>query len=78
MSQIDDLMVDVMMRSDDEAEIAVVQLIRLFEAERLDEKQQQLVMKAVQRRIKKVKFDTDIYDLLERLANLIATAENDG
>ena len=71
MSEVDDLMVDVMMRSDNEAENAVVRLIHLTEAERLNEEEQKRVLKALQRRMVKVKSDSDLYDFIQRLTRII-------
>jgi hypothetical protein len=71
MSEVDDLMVDVMMRGEDDAEIAVLRLIKLVESGELSDKQHKLVNKAIQRRLEKVASGTDLYDFLRRLSKLV-------
>ena len=71
MSEVDDLTVDVMLRSETDAELAVIQLIRMAEADSLSAKDKTLVMKAVERRMEKVKAGTDLYDFLKRLARFV-------
>jgi len=72
MAEVDDLMVNVMMRGEDEAEIAVLRLIKLAEGGELSDKQHKLVNKAVQRRMEKVASGTDLYDFLRRLSKLVS------
>jgi hypothetical protein len=71
MPEVDDLMVDVMMRGEDDAEIAVLRLIKLVESGELSDKQHKLVNKAIQRRLEKVSSGTDLYDFLRRLSKLV-------
>jgi hypothetical protein len=71
MSEIDDLMVGVMLHKGDDAEYAVVRLINLAESGEITEKHQRHIMKAVERRLKKEHSGTDIYDLLMRLSEII-------
>lgn len=71
MSEIDDLMVDVMMRGDDAAENAVIRLTQLAEAGEISAKQNRHVLKAVERRIEKAASGTDLHEFLLRLAKLI-------
>jgi hypothetical protein len=72
MPEVDDLMVDVMMRGEDAAEIAVLRLIQLVESGELSDKQHKLVNKAIQRRLEKVASGTDLYDFLRRLSKLVS------
>jgi hypothetical protein len=71
MPEVDDLMVNIMMRGEDEAEIAVLRLIKLVEGGELSDKQHKLVNKAIQRRLEKVTSGTDLYDFLRRLSKLV-------
>lgn len=77
MSEIDDLMVDLLMRSDSEAELAAVQLIRFAEAGELTAKEKTLILKAIDRRIEDARRGTDIYDFLMRLSSLIQPATDE-
>ena len=72
MAEVDDLMVNVMMRGEDDAEIAVLRLIKLVESGELSDKEHKLVNKAVQRRLEKVTSGTDLYDFLRRLSKLVS------
>lgn len=71
MSEVDDLMVDVMMRAENEAENAVIRLIQLVENGEVTTQQNRHLMKAVQRRMEKVSSGTDLHDFLLRLSKLI-------
>ena len=72
MPEVDDLMVEVMMRGEDAAETAVLRLIQLVESGELSDKQHKLVNKAIQRRLEKVASGTDLYDFLRRLSKLVS------
>ncbi|MDQ7027258.1 MAG: hypothetical protein Q9P01_17655 [Anaerolineae bacterium] len=71
MSEVDDLMVDVMMRAEDEAENAVIRLIQLVENGEVTPLQNRHLMKAIERRMEKVSSGTDLQDFLLRLSRLI-------
>lgn len=75
MSEVDDLMVDIMMRGDTEAELAAVRLIRMAEEGQLNAQEQKLVMKAIERRMVNVKTGSDLYDFLMRLSAFIGGDE---
>ena len=70
MSEVDNLMVQVMMRGDDEAENAAIRLIQMAEKGELNTSQNRQLMKAVERRMAKVASGTDLHDFLLRLAKL--------
>lgn len=71
MSEVDNLMVQVMMRGDDEAENAAIRLIQMAEKGEVDSNQHRQILKAVERRMEKVTSGTDLHDFLLRLAKLI-------
>ena len=71
MSEVDNLMVQVMMRGDDEAENAAIRLIQMAERGEINSSQNRHVLKAVERRMAKVSSGTDLHDFLLRLAKLI-------
>ena len=71
MPEVDNLMVNVLMRGEDEAETAVLRLIQLAEGGELSDKQHKLINKAIQRRMEKVASGTDLHDFLLRLSKLV-------
>ena len=71
MSEVDNLMVQVMMRGDDEAENAAIRLIQMAERGEINSSQNRHVLKAVERRMEKVTSGTDLHDFLLRLAKII-------
>ena len=71
MSEVDNLMVQVMMRGDDEAENAAIRLIQMAEKGELNSNQNRQLLKAIERRMEKVSSGTDLHDFLLRLAKII-------